>query len=204
MRLRFFRTPADFRKWLEKHHRTDRELWVGYHKTSSGRASMTWPESVDEALCFGWIDGLRKSVDESSYSIRFTPRKPTSIWSAVNVKRVQGLTGQGRMRPAGLQAFAKRKENRSGIYSYEQRSGTLVEPYASRLKENRAAWDFLRAQPASYQKAVNWWVVSARQEATRLRRLKRLKEDSARGRRIAQFTRRKAARVSGRPRTTPT
>jgi uncharacterized protein YdeI (YjbR/CyaY-like superfamily) len=196
MKIRFFRTPADFRKWLEKHHRAGRELWVGYYKTTSGKASMTWPESVDEALCFGWIDGLRRSVDAISYSIRFTPRKPASIWSSVNVKRVQGLTVRGRMRPAGLQAFAKRKENRSGIYSYEQRSATLAEPYATRLKKNRAAWDFFRAQPASYQEAVNWWVVSARQEATRLKRLKRLTEDSIRGKRIAQFTRRKAARVT--------
>jgi uncharacterized protein YdeI (YjbR/CyaY-like superfamily) len=113
----------------------------------------------------------------------------------VNVKRVQGLAAQGRMRTAGLQAFAKRKENRSGIYSYEQRSATLVEPHATRLKKNRAAWDFFRTQPASYQRAVNWWVVSARQEATRLKRLKRLTEDSARGKRIAQFTRRKALGV---------
>ena len=178
MKLRFFRTPADFRKWLEKHHGSNRELWVGYYKTSSGKASMTWPESVDEALCFGWIDGLRKSVDASSYSIRFTPRRPASIWSAVNVKRVQELTGQGRMRPAGVQAFAKKKENRSGIYSYEQRSATLVEPYASRLKKNRAAWDFFRAQPPGYQKAMNWWVVSAKREATRRKRLKQLTEDN--------------------------
>jgi len=189
VKVRFFRTPADFRKWLGKHHGSRRELWVGYYKTSSGRASMTWPESVDEALCVGWIDGLRKSVDASSYTIRFSPRRPTSIWSAVNIKRARELTAQGRMRPAGLQAFAKRKEYRSGIYSYEQRSATLVEPYAARLKKNRAAWKFFRAQPPYYQKTMNWWVVSAKQEATRLKRLKRLEEDSARGRRIAEFTR---------------
>jgi uncharacterized protein YdeI (YjbR/CyaY-like superfamily) len=128
-------------------------------------------------------------VDASSYSIRFTPRKPTSIWSAVNIKRAQELTARGRMRPAGLQAFAKRKENRSGIYAYEQRSATLVEPYAARLKKNRAAWNFFSAQPPYYQKTMNWWVVSARREATRLQRLKRLEEDSARGRRIGELTR---------------
>ena len=150
-------------------------------------------------MCFGWIDGLRKSLDAVSYVIRFMPRRPTSIWSAVNVKRVQSLTEKRRMRPAGLQAFAKRKENRSGIYSYEQRSATLVEPYATRLKKNRAAWDFFRAQPASYQKAMNWWVVSANKEATRLKRLEQLTEDSGRGRRIAQFTRLKAARAVRRP-----
>lgn len=194
MKLRFFRTPADFRKWLEKHHGSSRELWVGYYKTSSGRASMTWPESVDEALCVGWIDGLRKGVDGSSYTIRFSPRRPTSIWSAVNVRRARELTAQGRMGPAGLQAFAKRKEYRSGIYAYEQRSATLVEPYASRLKKNRTAWRFFRAQPPYYQKRMNWWVVSAKREATRLKRLKRLEEDSARGRRVGE-----AARPAVRP-----
>ena len=194
MKLSFFRTPGDFRKWLEKRHGSSRKLWVGYYKTSSGRASMTWPESVDEALCFGWIDGLRKRVDASSYTIRFSPRRSASIWSAVNIKRARELTAQGRMRPAGLQAFAKRKENRSGIYSYEQRSATLVEPYAARLKKNRAAWKFFRAQPPYYQKTMNWWVVSAKREATRLKRLKRLEEDSARGRRVGE-----AARPAGRP-----
>ena len=189
MKLRFFRTPADFRKWLEKHHGSRRELWVGFYKTGSGRASITWPESVDEALCVGWIDGLRKSVDAGSYTIRFSPRRPTSIWSAVNIKRARELTAQGRMRPAGLQAFAKRKEYRSGIYSYEQRSATLVEPYAARLKKNRAAWKFFRAQPPYYQKTMNWWVVSAKREATRLKRLKRLEEDSGRGRRVGEIAR---------------
>ena len=189
MKLRFFRTPADFRKWLEKRHGSSRELWVGYYKTGSGRASMTWPESVDEALCFGWIDGLRKSVDASSYTIRFSPRRPTSIWSAVNIKRARKLAALGRMRPAGLQAFARRKEYRSGIYSYERRSATLVEPYAARLKKNRAAWKFFRAQPPYYQKTMNWWVVSAKREATRLKRLKRLEKDSARGRRVAGLAR---------------
>jgi uncharacterized protein YdeI (YjbR/CyaY-like superfamily) len=191
MKLKFFRTPSDFRLWLEKNHATARELWVGYYKTSSGKPSITWPESVDEALCYGWIDGIRKAVDERSYAIRFTPRKRGSVWSAVNAKRVQALTGQRRMQPAGRRAFQARKENRSGIYSYEQRSATLVEPYATRLRKNAAAWKFFRAQPAHYQKAVNWWVVSAKQEATRRRRLEQLIADSAQGRRIAQFTRRK-------------
>ena len=189
MKLRFFRTPADFRKWLARHHGSRRELWVGYYKKGSGRPSMTWPESVDEALCFGWIDGLRKSVDAIRYTIRFSPRRPTSIWSAVNINRARELTAQGRMRPAGVQAFAKRKEQRSGIYAYEQRSATLVEPYAARLKKNRAAWKFFRAQPPYYQKRMNWWVVSARREATRLKRLKRLEEDSARGMRVGEIPR---------------
>lgn len=192
--IKYFRTPADFRKWLQRYHTTTPELWVGYYKTNSGRPSLTWPESVDEALCFGWIDGIRKSVDELRYTIRFTPRKPSSIWSTVNIKRARALIKEGRMQPAGFQAFKARKENRSGIYSYEQRSATLVEPYATRLKKNAQAWAFFQAQPTSYQKAVNWWVVSAKQAATRLRRLEQLITDSAQGRTIAQFTRRKAAK----------
>ncbi|MFY9574703.1 MAG: bacteriocin-protection protein, partial [Blastocatellia bacterium] len=122
MKIRFFKSPADFRKWLEKHHATVEELWVGYYKKSSGKPSITWPESVDQALCFGWIDGIRKSVDELSYKIRFTPRRPGSIWSSINIKRAQQLQSEGLMLPEGLKAFQVRKENRSGIYSYEQRS----------------------------------------------------------------------------------
>jgi len=190
----FFRTPSDFRRWLEQHHATAKELLVGFHKTGSGKASITWPESVDEALCFGWIDGIRRSVDDVTYSIRFTPRKKSSTWSAINIRRVAALTDQGRMQPAGLAAYRARKENKSGIYSYEQRNATLVEPYATRLRRNKAAWAFFRAQPPSYQKVANWWVVSAKQEATRLRRLERLIEDSAHGRTIPQFTRKKATK----------
>src|SRR5262245_13828747 len=126
--LKFFATPLDFRKWLEKHHQSSRELWVGFYKKGSGKPSITWPESVDEALCFGWIDGLRKSVDEISYTIRFSPRKPKSIWSAINIKRAKELEGEGRMWPSGMKAFEARRENRSGIYSYEQRRAQLEEP----------------------------------------------------------------------------
>ncbi len=194
MKPKYFRTPTDLRKWLEQHHGVARELWAGYYKINSRKPSIAWPESVDEALCYGWIDGIRKSVDDSRYTIRFTPRKPGSIWSAVNIERARALTKQGRMQPAGLTAFHARKENRSGIYSYEQRSATLVEPYATRLRQNAAAWAFFQARPASYQKAVNWWVVGARQEATRLSRLEQLIDDSAHGRTIRQFTRRKAAK----------
>ena len=194
MKIRFFRTPSDFRRWLHQHHATARELIVGFYKTGSGKPSITWPESVDEALCYGWIDGIRRRVDDLSYSIRFTPRKASSTWSAINIRRVQALTKEGRMRPAGLTAYQARKENKSGIYSYEQRSATLVEPYATRLRRNKAAWAFFRAQSPSYQKVANWWVVSAKQEATRLRRLERLIEDSAHGRTIPQFTRTKAAK----------
>jgi uncharacterized protein YdeI (YjbR/CyaY-like superfamily) len=150
---------------------------------------MTWPESVDQALCFGWIDGIRKSIDEVSYTIRFSPRKPRSVWSAVNIKRAQELAGQGLMQAAGLQAFQARQENRSGIYSYEQRQDQLPEEYDKKLRQNKAAWDFFQAQPAGYRKAAGWWVVSAKKEETRLRRLDTLIEESARGRTIPPLTR---------------
>ena len=188
MKVKFFKTPSDFRKWLAAHHATETELWVGFYKKDSGKASITWPQSVDEALCFGWIDGIRKNIDEVSYKIRFTPRKQRSTWSAVNIKRVPELTEQGLMEAAGLKAFAARQENRSGIYSYEQRTPELPAQYARKLKKNAAAWKFFQAQPPSYRKAVNWWVVSAKQEETRLKRLDKLIDDSAKGRRISQFT----------------
>jgi uncharacterized protein YdeI (YjbR/CyaY-like superfamily) len=192
LKITFFRSPSDFRKWFKKHHATTHELWVGYYKKSSGKPSITWPESVDEALCFGWIDGIRKSVDDISYTIRFTPRKPTSTWSAVNIKRAHELSAQGLMLPEGLQAFEARKENKSGIYSYEQRTDQLPEPYSSKLKQNKAAGKFFQAQPPSYRKAASWWVVSAKKEETRLKRLEKLIEDSAHERTISQFTRPKS------------
>ena len=184
MNPRFFKSPLAFRKWLEAHQATSKELWVGFYKKDSGKPSIDWPESVDEALCFGWIDGIRKSIDAESYMIRFTPRKPSSVWSAVNIRNVEKLIKAKRMLPAGMKAFAARKENRSGIYAYEQRSPELVEPYVGKLKRNKAAWEFFQAQPASYRKVMNWWVVSAKQEETRLKRLARLIEESAAGRRM--------------------
>ena len=168
------------------------ELWVGFYKKSSGEPSITWPESVKEALCFGWIDGVRKSIDDISYTIRFSPRKPVSIWSAVNVALVEELANQGLMRPAGLKAFETRKENRSGIYSYEQRSDTLPEPYGKTLRANKAAWDFFQAQPPSYRKTVSWWVVSAKREETRLKRLATLIDRLGQGRIISSMPRRKS------------
>jgi uncharacterized protein YdeI (YjbR/CyaY-like superfamily) len=181
---KFFKTPAAFSKWLETHHATSQELWVGFYKKGSGKPSIDWPESVDEALCFGWIDGVRKSIDAGSYMIRFTPRRPTSVWSAVNVRNVAKLIKEKRMQPAGLKAFEARKENRSGIYAYEQRSPELVDPYLGKLKRNKAAWTFFQAQPPSYRKVMNWWVVSAKLEETRLKRLAKLIEESAAGRRL--------------------
>jgi len=154
--MTFFRKPADFRRWLEKNHQTAKELLVGFYKKDSGRPSITWPESVDEALCFGWIDGIRKRVDEVSYTIRFTPRKTTSIWSAVNIRRVEVLTREGRMKPAGSKAFEARRENKSDIRSYEQRRDRLEEPYAGLLRKNETAWRFFGAQPLGYRKLVGW------------------------------------------------
>src|SRR5438445_2966013 len=180
---RFFKTPSDFRKWLAANYKA-KELWVGFYKKSSGKPSITWPESVDEALCFGWIDGIRKTIDDESYVIRFTPRKPASVWSAVNIRNVERLIKEKRMTAAGLKAFEARKEYRSGIYSYEQRPAELVEPYASKFKRSKAAWKFFQAQPPYYRKTLTWWIVSAKQEATRLARLDKLIEASAKGQRL--------------------
>ena len=185
MKPKFFKTPSDFRKWLAAHHDSETELWVGFYKKDSGKASITWPQSVDEALCFGWIDGIRKTIDEVSYKIRFTPRRQRSIWSAVNIKRAGELTEQGLMQKAGLEAFAVRQEYRSGIYSYEQRSPELPPEYAKKLKRNMTAWKFFQAQPPSYRKNVHWWIVGAKREETRLKRLDQLIKDSAAGRRIS-------------------
>jgi len=184
MAIIFFRTPSELRKWLEENHAKARELWVGFYRKDSGKASITWPESVDEALCFGWIDGIRKSVGEISYKIRFTPRRRGSIWSAINISRAGALTDEGRMQPAGAKAFEARRENRSGIYSYEQRHAELEEPYSDLLKKNKAAWDFFRAQPPSYRKMVSWWIASAKKEETRTKRLKKLIQESTRGKRL--------------------
>ena len=184
MKTKYFKSANDFRRWLRKNHATTQELWVGYYKKSSKQPSMTWPESVDEALCFGWIDGIRKRIDDLRYTIRFTPRRRGSIWSAVNIKRARELSDKGSMKSPGMAAFNARKENRSGIYSYEQRSANLDAPYEKRLRQNKAAWDFFYAQPPSYRKAIGWWIVSAKQEVTRLTRLEKLITESARGKRL--------------------
>ena len=184
MKIKYFKSAHDFRRWLEKNHATMQELWVGYYKKSSRQPSITWPESVDEALCFGWIDGIRKSVDDLRYTIRFTPRRRGSIWSAINIKRARELSDKGLMKPRGMAAFGARKENESGIYSYERRTAKLDAPYEKRLRQNKAAWDFFYAQPPSYRKAIGWWIVSAKQEATRLKRLEKLITESGRGERL--------------------
>jgi uncharacterized protein YdeI (YjbR/CyaY-like superfamily) len=187
MNPRFFRTPAAFRAWLKRHHAKVEVLWVGFYKVGSGRPSITWPESVDQALCYGWIDGIRKSLDDRRYMIRFTPRKSCSIWSSVNIKRAQVLIDQALMQPAGFNAYQARSENKSGIYSYEQRSVDLAEPYARILKTNEPAWRFFQTQPPSYRKVVSWWIVSAKREETRMKRLEKLIAHSIRGQRISEF-----------------
>jgi uncharacterized protein YdeI (YjbR/CyaY-like superfamily) len=187
---RFFATPAEFRRWLEKHHASARELWVGFHKKGSGRPSITWPESVDEALCVGWIDGIRKSIDEASYVIRFTPRKTGSTWSAVNIKKMAELTAQGRVLPAGLAAFAARSEEKSGIYAYEQRGSAKLDAASEqRFRAHPSAWEYFQAQPPGYRKLAIWWVVSAKKEETRQRRLGILIAESAEGRPLRELIR---------------
>ena len=181
----FFATPKDFRAWLKQNHATMKEQWVGFYRKASRRPSITWPESVDEALCVGWIDGLRKSIDTKSYMIRFTPRKSTSNWSAVNIGRVAELKKRKRMQSAGLRAFAARMEAKSGIYSYEQRQhATLDQALVRQFRANPAAWKFFQAQPPGYRKLITWWLVSVKQETTRQKRLQRLMEESAAGRRL--------------------
>jgi uncharacterized protein YdeI (YjbR/CyaY-like superfamily) len=177
----FFETPADWRRWLARSHARERELWVGFHKKHTGRASITWPQAVDEALCFGWIDGVRKSLDDASYMIRFTPRKPTSNWSRINVERVKELTKLGRMRPAGLKAWTQRDRKRSRVYSYEGLVHELDPAYEKRFRSDKAAWGFFEAQPPWYRRITKYWVMSAKQEPTRLRRLETLIGTSAKG-----------------------
>jgi uncharacterized protein YdeI (YjbR/CyaY-like superfamily) len=184
MTPRFFRTPSAFRKWLAANHAKSKELWVGFYKKDSGKPSITWPESVDEALCCGWIDGVRRSLGDESYVIRFSPRKPNSIWSAVNIRNVERLIKEDRMQPAGMRAYEARKDDRSGIYAYEQRSPELVEPYATTLRNNKAACKFFSAQPPGYRKVMNWWIVSAKREETRLARLSKLIRASENSERI--------------------
>jgi uncharacterized protein YdeI (YjbR/CyaY-like superfamily) len=175
----FFATAAGFGAWLAEHAASASELIVGFHKCGSGRPSMTWPESVDEALCFGWIDGVRKSVDAYAYQIRFTPRKPTSTWSAINIERVRVLQSEGRMQEAGLTAYAHRREAKSRIYSYEQaKSATLLRELETQFRRNKAAWKFFEAQPPGYRHLVTWRIISAKRAATRESRLAKLIEAS--------------------------
>lgn len=173
MRLAFFATQVKFRKWLEKNHKKETELLVGFYKVDSGKPSMTWPQSVDQALCFGWIDGVRRSINKESYSIRFTPRRSTSIWSTINIKKVGELTKSGLMTDAGQKAFALRTENKSGIYSHEKEPADLAKKYVRQFKTNKLAWNFFNVQAPSYRKVMIHWIMSAKQEKTRLSRLEK-------------------------------
>ena len=177
----FFASPAEWRSWLEEHHETETELVVGFWKAGSGKPSMTWSESVDEALCFGWIDAVRRRIDEESYTIRFTRRRPTSIWSAVNVAKVAALEEQGRMTEAGRAAFALRRPDRTGVYSFEKEPAVLDE---SPLQADPVAWAFWQSQPPSYRKVVAHWVTSAKRPETRAKRMAELVADCAAGRKI--------------------
>lgn len=173
MEPQFFDKHSKLRKWLAKNHQTKTELLVGFYKIGSGKPSMSWPESVDEALCFGWIDGVRKSIDDKSYSIRFTPRKSTSIWSAINIKKMDELIKKDLMQPAGLVAFQHRKEEKSRVYIHENEARKLSEDFEKKFKTNKKAWDFFSTQAPSYQKLIIGWIISAKQEATQLSRLKK-------------------------------
>ena len=180
-----FDSPEAFRAWLDEHHAERDVLWVGYWRKATGRASLTWEESVDVALCYGWIDGLRKRVDDEAYTIRFTPRRDGSVWSRRNMERYEALEEAGRIAPAGAAAYERRTEERSGVYSFEQRSTpTLSEGYRARLEANEAAWVDWQSRPPGYRKTVAHWVMSAKRESTRERRLAALIEDSAAGRKI--------------------
>jgi len=189
MRPVFFPEQSDLRKWFENNHEKEKELLVGFYKKDSGKPSITWPESVDEALCFGWIDGIRKSIDEISYTIRFTHRNPKSIWSAVNIKKVKDLTRLGLMRPAGIVAFKKLDQKKSKIYSFEQRAVKFDKKYENIFKRNKKAWNYFSSQVPSYQKPAIHWVMTAKQEETRLRRLNILISDSAQEQNIAPLRR---------------
>jgi uncharacterized protein YdeI (YjbR/CyaY-like superfamily) len=180
----FFTTPSSFRKWLKKNHRKEKELLVGFYKVGSGKPSITWPESVDQALCFGWIDGVRRTIDTESYSIRFTPRKPSSIWSAINIKKAEELISLGLMEEAGLEAFKKRTEERSRVYSFESEAKQLTEEYEKRFKANKKAWKFYISTAPYYKRVIAHWILSAKQEKTRDARLEKAIMASEEGKKL--------------------
>jgi uncharacterized protein YdeI (YjbR/CyaY-like superfamily) len=182
--VRFFATPADLRDWFDANHESADELWLGYYRKATGRPSVDWPQAVDEALCVGWIDGVRRSVDDISHVQRFTPRRKGSTWSAINVAKVTGLTREGRMRPAGLAAFEARTAANTAIYSYERAAAAFAPDEEARLRDDSAAWADWEARPPSYRRAVTHWVTSAKGAATRERRLDALILDSAAGRKV--------------------
>jgi len=188
MKIVHFSSQEEFRKWLVKNHAAASELFVGFHKKSSGKKGATYSEALDEALCFGWIDGVRRSIDADSYMIRFTPRKPKSIWSLVNVRHVERLQKAGKMAEPGLKAFALREKHRTGIYSFEQKRPGLSAKFKKLFRSNGPAWEFFSRQAPWYQRTAGHWVVRAKQEETRLRRFAKLVEVSVNGQRLDQLT----------------
>lgn len=188
MKPTFFPSPAAFRSWLEKNHASAAELLIGFYRKDSGKGGISYPEALDEALCFGWIDGVRKRFDRASYTIRFTPRKPDSIWSAVNTRRIGELIKLGRVHPAGQQVFDRRDPKKSELYSYERATCKLEGAYEKKFRANKKAWEFYQGQAPSYRRTSAWWVVSAKREETRQRRLDQLIAESAKGRRIGILT----------------
>ena len=184
----YFISPDDLHAWLAEHHATATELWIGFFKGTQTQG-ITYTQALDEALSSGWIDGIRKRIDDSRYTIRFTPRKPRSIWSAVNIRRAGELIEQGRMQPSGLRAFNERDRGRERQYSFEQQHVALDAAYEEQFRAHPAAWDFFQTQPPSYRRPAIWWVMSAKKEETRLKRLATLIEDSAHRRRLAHLTR---------------
>lgn len=188
MKPRFFKSQSEFRRWLEKNHAQEAELIVGFYKKDSGKPSITYPEALDEALCFGWIDGVRRSFGDDTYTIRFTPRKPKSIWSNVNVRHVERLKKEGRMAAAGLKAYELKDPKRTGIYSFENRPRELAPAYQKKFRANKKAWEFFQQQPPGYKRLMIYRVMEAKQEETKLRRLAQLIEASAKGERLGVLT----------------
>jgi uncharacterized protein YdeI (YjbR/CyaY-like superfamily) len=183
----YFRNAAGFRRWLENHHAKAREVWVGFYKKDSGKPGISYPEAVDQALCYGWIDGVRKAVDDVSYKNRFSPRKTRSVWSLINIRRVGELTKMGLMAEPGLAAFKGRDPKRSGMYSFENRPASLTPALQKKFTADKEAWSFFKSQPPGYRRVATWFVMSAKRDETRLRRLERLMEDSRHQRRLAML-----------------
>lgn len=188
MKPKFFSTPAEFREWLEHNHDTVTELLIGFHKKASGKKSITYAEALDEALCYGWIDGVRKKLNETSFVQRFTPRKPKSIWSNINVNHVERLKKEGRMHASGLAAYERRDPRRTGIYSFENDPAKLALDYEKKFRQNKKAWKFFEGQPPYYKRLMIFRIMAGKKEETRIRRLNQLIECSANGHRVGLLT----------------
>jgi uncharacterized protein YdeI (YjbR/CyaY-like superfamily) len=196
MKINFFKSAAEFRGWLQANHARLDQSWIGFYKKDTGLGGLTYGQAVDEALCFGWIDGLKKRVDERRYTHRFSPRKPRSNWSRLNIQRLERLKKSGRMMPAGLSAYARRSPERSGIYSFENAPRAFTPADEKRFKSNKGAWEYFQGQPPGYRRRAIWWTTSAKQAATRARRLKQLITASQRKQRLGQF-------ISSKPISSP-